>query len=290
MKEPAPFASELRSLEIRIQPEGCPDRIVPNSTVRWGAQRASKVVDEKGELEQPLRDPRIETQLAGQVLEGRTAMEKIMERPNGRVQTEEGSLAIEKQTANLVLSPEGEIEEAVYCILRNVGEDPEREGLKRTPHRVAKAYSELLEGYGQDVETILNGAMFDVEYGEGEMVVVSDIEYSSTCEHHMLPFTGRAHVAYLPGRKVVGLSKIPRIVDMFARRLQVQERLTNQIADALMDAIDPRGVMVVVQGQHSCATLRGVKKHGVNMTTTSQRGEFRTDRELRDEFYRLIGK
>jgi GTP cyclohydrolase I len=132
--------------------------------------------------------------------------------------------------------------------------------------------------------------MFDAEYGEGEMVVVSDIEYDSMCEHHMLPFSGKVHVAYLPGRKVVGLSKIPRIVDMFARRLQVQERLTNEIANALEDSIDPSGVIVVVEGQHSCASLRGVKKHGVNMTTTAQRGAFKNDRGLRDEFYRLIGK
>jgi GTP cyclohydrolase I len=132
--------------------------------------------------------------------------------------------------------------------------------------------------------------MFDVEYGEGEMVVVSDIEYNSMCEHHMLPFVGVAHVGYIPGRQVVGLSKIPRIVDMFAHRLQVQERLTNEVADALERSIDPDGVIVVVEGQHSCASLRGVKKHGVNMTTTAQRGVFRTDKELRDEFYRLIGK
>jgi GTP cyclohydrolase I len=132
--------------------------------------------------------------------------------------------------------------------------------------------------------------MFDVEYGEGEMVVVADIEYSSMCEHHMLPFTGKAHVAYVPGNKVIGLSKIPRIVDMFARRLQVQERLTNQIADAIEDAVEAVGVMVVIEGQHSCASLRGVKKHGVNMVTTAQRGEFRTNRDLRNEFYRLVGK
>jgi GTP cyclohydrolase I len=217
-------------------------------------------------------------------------MEKIMERNNGRHHKGEELITVDDRASSLVLSPEGEIEEAVYHILVNLGEDPEREGLRRTPHRVAKAYAELLEGYDQDVKTILNGATFEVEYGEGEMVVVSDIEYSSMCEHHMLPFTGVAHVAYLPGDQVIGLSKIPRFVDMFARRLQIQERLTNEVADALVEAIDPKGVMVVVEGQHSCAALRGVKKHGVNMTTTAQRGEFRTDRELREEFYRLIGK
>jgi GTP cyclohydrolase I len=181
------------------------------------------------------------------------------------------------------------IEDAVRLILLNVGEDPNRDGLLKTPHRVAKMFDELLEGYQQDVETIINGAMFDVEYGEGEMVVVANIDYTSMCEHHLLPFTGKVHVAYIPRKKVVGLSKIPRIVDMFARRLQVQERLTNEIADALEEHLDPAGVMVVVEGQHSCAALRGVKKHGVNMVTTARRGEFRTNRDARDEFYRLAG-
>ena len=189
-----------------------------------------------------------------------------------------------------VYDPKAAIEGAVRLILSQVGEDPNRDGLLRTPHRVAKMYDELLEGYHQDPETIFNGAMFDVEYGEGEMVVVADIEYASMCEHHMLPFVGKVHVAYIPRDKVVGLSKIPRIVDMFARRLQVQERLTNEIADTLEEHLDPVGMMVVVEGQHSCAALRGVKKHGVNMVTTAKRGAFRTERELRDEFYRLIGR
>jgi GTP cyclohydrolase I len=182
------------------------------------------------------------------------------------------------------------IEQAVELILYNVGEDPSRDGLLRTPHRVAKMYDELLEGYHQDVKQIINGALFDVEYGEGEMVMVADIDYNSMCEHHMLPFTGKAHVAYIPRQKVVGLSKIPRIVDMFARRLQVQERLTNEIADTLQEWLDPVGVMVVIEGQHSCAALRGVKKHNVNMVTTAKRGEFRTNPALRDEFYRLLGR
>ena len=182
------------------------------------------------------------------------------------------------------------IEESVRDILCAVGEDPDRDGLLRTPHRVAKMYGELLEGYTQDLETIVNGAMFDVQYGEGEMVVVANIEYSSMCEHHMLPFVGKAHVAYIPRDKVIGLSKIPRIVDMFSRRLQVQERLTNEIADALVQVLDPVGVMVVIEGQHSCASLRGVEKHGLNMVTTAQRGEFRSNPGLREEYYRLIGK
>ena len=188
-----------------------------------------------------------------------------------------------------IVDPRTAIEDAVRQILVNVGEDPNRDGLLKTPERVARMYEELLAGYAQDVEAIINGALFDVEYGEGEMVVVANIEYASMCEHHMLPFTGKAHIAYIPRDKVVGLSKIPRIVDMFAHRLQVQERLTNEIADALQAALDAVGVIVVIEGQHACAALRGVKKPDINMVTTAKRGEFRTNRDLRDEFYRLAG-
>ncbi len=182
------------------------------------------------------------------------------------------------------------MEDAVRDILIQIGEDPDRDGLLKTPHRVAKAYMELLEGYEMDVETIINGALFDVEFSQGEMVVVANIEYQSLCEHHMLPFTGVAHVAYIPRDKVVGLSKIPRIVDMFAKRLQVQERLTNEVATALDEYLEPLGVMVAFEGQHSCASLRGVKKHDVNMVTTASRGAFREDPRLREEFFRMIGK
>jgi len=189
-----------------------------------------------------------------------------------------------------IMDPETAVREAVSQILACLGEDPGRDGLRDTPRRVAKMYGELLGGYFQDLDTIVNGARFDVEYGSGEMVAASEIQYVSMCEHHMLPFTGKAHVAYTPKDRVIGLSKIPRIVDMFAHRLQVQERLTNEIADALEKAIGPAGVMVVLEGQHSCAALRGVKKHGMNMTTTAQRGAFRDDRDLREEFYRLLGK
>ena len=189
-----------------------------------------------------------------------------------------------------LLDREAAIEDAVRQILISVGEDPDRDGLVKTPQRVARMYDELLDGYTKDLKAVVNGAYFDVEYGDGEMVVVADIEYNSLCEHHMLPFVGKAHVAYIPRDKVIGLSKIPRIVDMFAHRLQVQERLTNEIADAIVEALDPVGVMVVVEGQHMCGSIRGVKKHGANMVTTARRGEFRTNRDLRDEFYRLIGK
>ena len=217
-------------------------------------------------------------------------MEQLLTKSNGRGSLQEEGYPLTDLPENLAVHPKAAVEDAVYQILLNVGEDPERDGLIRTPHRVAKMYGELLEGYNQDVETVLNGAMFDVEYGDSEMVVVDNIEYSSMCEHHMLPFVGKAHVGYIPGEKVVGLSKIPRIVDMFARRLQVQERLTNEVADAIEQTIGAAGVIVVIEGQHSCASLRGVKKHGVNMTTTAKRGEFRLNRDARDEFYRLIGK
>ncbi len=183
-----------------------------------------------------------------------------------------------------------EIEGAIRTLLGAVGENPDRDGLLKTPHRVARMYEELLAGYSQDLDTLLNDALFDVDYDEGELITVAGISFNSLCEHHMLPFTGTAHVAYLPKGKVVGLSKIPRVVDMFARRLQVQERLTGQIADALMQALDPKGVMVMVEGAHSCCSLRGVKKQGVNMVTTARRGAFREQAELREAFYRQVGR
>ncbi len=211
----------------------------------------------------------------------------------GMPETETGerpNFIVVEDVAEGLIDSRAAIEAAVRQILVSVGEDPERDGLVKTPHRVARMYDELLDGYDKDLETVVNGAFFDVEYGEGEMVVVAEIEYNSMCEHHMLPFVGKAHVAYIPRDRVIGLSKIPRIVDMFAHRLQVQERLTNEVADAITEALDPAGVMVVVEGQHMCGSLRGVKKHGVNMITTAKRGEFSANRELRDEFYRLIGK
>ena len=174
------------------------------------------------------------------------------------------------------------IEDAVRTILRSVGEDPDRDGLLKTPERVARMYGELLAGYNTDPEKLLNGAVFDVDYQE--MVLVSDIEFYSLCEHHMLPFVGRAHVAYIPRDKVVGLSKIPRIVDMFARRLQVQERMTQQIASFLMDVLDPLGVGVVVEGAHMCSMMRGVKKANARMVTSALMGCFRESEKTRAEF------
>jgi GTP cyclohydrolase I len=180
------------------------------------------------------------------------------------------------------------IEDAVYKILVSVGEDTEREGLQRTPLRVAKAYQELLSGYRTDPIELLNDAIFDVSYDE--MVIVRDIEFYSMCEHHMLPFLGRAHVAYLPKGKVIGLSKIPRIVDMFARRLQVQERMTRQIADLLDELLHPKGVAVVIEGLHLCSVMRGVKKHDARMTTSAMAGAFRANLSTRQEFLDNISR
>lgn len=174
------------------------------------------------------------------------------------------------------------IELAVRTILANVGEDPERQGLEGTPDRIARMYSEVLGGYDIDLKKLVNGALFDVAYDE--MIVVKDIEFYSMCEHHMLPFFGRAHVAYIPSEKVIGLSKIPRIVEMFARRLQVQERMTRQIADTIEEILDPQGVAVVVEGNHMCSMMRGVKKQEASMVTSAMLGCFKNSDKTRNEF------
>lgn len=198
--------------------------------------------------------------------------EKNMQNPqiNDDFETENSAIDIPK------------IESAVHEMLVAFGEDPNREGLLNTPKRVARMYPELLSGYKTDKEKLLNNAIFNVTYDD--MVIVRDIEYFSLCEHHMLPFMGRAHVAYIPKGQVIGLSKIPRIVDMFARRLQVQEQMTRQIADFLMELLKPQGVAVVVEGLHLCAMMRGVKKHDARMTTSTMLGTFRTRVATRQEF------
>ena len=209
---------------------------------------------------------------------------------------EEGGHPLDTETMLTMRSPEflarfglgagptdhHQIETATTQVLRAVGEDVTREGLQRTPDRVARMYDELLSGYRTDPVKMINDALFDVDYTD--MVIVRDIEFASLCEHHMLPFLGHAHVAYIPNGKVIGLSKIPRIVDMFARRLQVQERMTRQIADFVNEVLHPAGVAVVIEGIHMCARLRGVKKEDVSMTTSAMLGVF-ADRSLtRSEF------
>lgn len=177
---------------------------------------------------------------------------------------------------------------AISQLLEAIGENPQREGLKFTPKRVARMYSELLCGYNVDADAMINGALFNISYDE--MVLVRDIEFYSLCEHHILPFMGRVHVAYIPDGKVIGLSKIPRIVDMYARRLQVQERMTRQVADFLRDLLKPQGVAVVVEAIHLCSVMRGVKKHDARMTTSAMHGAFRANLATRQEFLDNISR
>jgi GTP cyclohydrolase I len=177
----------------------------------------------------------------------------------------------------------GRVEEAVRKILTEIGEDPDRQGLLGTPERVHRMYTELTAGYHVDPERLINNAVFDVDYSE--MVVVKDVPFYSLCEHHLLPFFGTAAVAYIPRGRVIGLSKIPRVVEMYARRLQVQERLTQQIADFLQERLNPQGVGVVIEATHLCAVMRGVRKPGTVMTTSAVLGLFRSRDRTRAEFF-----
>jgi GTP cyclohydrolase I len=178
------------------------------------------------------------------------------------------------------------MQDLIRQLLGSLGEDPSREGLRDTPKRVEKAYKFLTSGYEVDIPALINNALFTVDYSE--MVIVKDIDFYSLCEHHLLPFFGKCHVAYLPSEKVIGLSKIPRIVDAFSRRLQVQERLTNQIAEIILDTIKPLGVGVVMEGTHLCMAMRGVEKQNSYAVTSAMLGTFRTDPRTRSEFLTLI--
>ena len=179
------------------------------------------------------------------------------------------------------------IADLTKLLLKEIGEDPNREGLIKTPSRVSKAWSFFSRGYNQDVDEIINDAIFNEN--AKDMVVVRDVEFFSLCEHHLIPFFGKAHVAYIPNGKVVGLSKIPRIIDMFSRRLQVQERLTRQIAETIQDALEPIGVAVIMEGQHMCMQMRGVEKQNSLTTTSSMLGKFRQSDRTRAEFLSIIG-
>jgi GTP cyclohydrolase IA len=196
---------------------------------------------------------------------------------------------IEGRSASASATPaEGPVEAAVREILREIGEDPDRDGLRGTPGRVHRLYQELTAGYHVDPERLLNGAVFDVGYSE--MVVVKEIPFHSLCEHHLLPFFGTAAVAYIPDGRVIGLSKIPRIVEMYARRLQVQERLTQQVADLLMEQLRPEGVGVVIEATHLCAVMRGVRKPGTVMTTSAVLGIFRRNEKTRAELFSHLAR
>jgi GTP cyclohydrolase IA len=178
------------------------------------------------------------------------------------------------------------VQDLIHRLLLELGEDPSREGLTRTPARVEKALRFLTSGYDADIDGILNNALFTVDYSE--MVIVKDIDFYSLCEHHILPFFGKCHVAYIPRRRVIGLSKIPRLVDVFARRLQIQERMTNQIAQTILDKIDPLGVAVVCEGTHLCMSMRGVEKQNSFAVTSAMLGAFRDNARTRMEFLELI--
>ncbi len=180
----------------------------------------------------------------------------------------------------------GVIGEMCYEVLRNIGENPEREGLQKTPFRFEKALRELTVGYTQNLDEIVNGALFEESFSE--MVLVRDIEFFSLCEHHLLPFFGRASVAYIPNGKIIGLSKIPRIVHMFARRLQVQERLTEQVTETLTDLLKPHGVACMIEASHLCMMMRGIQTQSGYMTTTSMKGAFLSSQATRDEFLKLV--
>lgn len=180
------------------------------------------------------------------------------------------------------------MEELFKELLTALGEDPNRDGLKRTPKRMAQAMQFLTAGYHADLKKVINGALFDVKYNE--MVIVKDIDFYSLCEHHLLPFYGKCHVAYIPNGRVVGLSKIPRLVDAFARRLQVQERMTTQIAETLMEILNPQGVAVVSEARHLCMMMRGVQKQNTVVTTSAVMGVFHEDRATREEFMQLISR
>jgi GTP cyclohydrolase I len=179
------------------------------------------------------------------------------------------------------------MEKLFYDLLKEIGENPEREGLKDTPKRVKESYKFLTRGYNQDIDKVLNNAFFTAE--DNHMIIVKDIEIYSLCEHHMLPFIGKCHIGYIPDKKVIGVSKLARVVDMYARRLQIQERLTDQIAHILMDKVGAQGVGVVIEAQHLCMMMRGVEKQNSKMLTSAMHGIFRTQLATRTEFLRLIG-
>ena len=178
------------------------------------------------------------------------------------------------------------IEKLIKELLIQIGEDPDREGILRTPKRVAKAWEFLAKGYNQNLDNIINNAVFTEDYDE--MVTIKDIDFFSLCEHHLLPFFGKAHVAYIPDGRIIGLSKVPRIVEMFSRRLQVQERMTHQIADTINNVLSPKGVAVVLEGEHMCMQMRGVEKQNSYATTSSMTGLFRKDSRTREEFLNII--
>jgi GTP cyclohydrolase IA len=213
-----------------------------------------------------------------------------MRKANASIATKERAAAPKKNAVIEFQSKSSRVSIAdnMREVLKSLGEDPDRDGLVRTPERTEKAWKYLTSGYSANLEKIVNGALFEVQYDE--VVIVRDIEFFSLCEHHMLPFFGKMHVAYLPGEKVIGLSKIPRIVDVFARRLQIQERLTKQVAETLQNLLSPRGVAVICEARHFCMMMRGVEKQHSGAITSAMLGAFRENKETRDELLSLVGQ
>ncbi len=221
-------------------------------------------------------------------MDDHTAIRDLPEHVRLIVEEIENEIGDEEPTPLPAGATNGKIEAAVRQILVEIGEDPGRDGLRATPDRMHRMYHELTAGYHVDPERLINHAVFEVDYSE--MVVVKDIPFYSLCEHHLLPFFGSAHVAYIPDGRVIGLSKIPRIVEMYARRLQVQERMTQQVAEFLMDRLAPKGVGVVLEATHLCAAMRGVRKPGTVMTTAAVLGLFRRNDKTRAEFFAHLGR
>ncbi|HAX81210.1 MAG TPA: hypothetical protein DCY40_01405 [Actinobacteria bacterium] len=253
---------------------------IPDPDVAKYAHLAVPAADVAPDWEYPGTGAVLKSIAAGFRNDIEVCMPTEITRSTGHYATEQGMEAV----AGEVYDPE--FEATVRGMLVQLGEDPTREGLARTPLRVAKAMDFLTSGYNGSLEDVVNNAIFESD--ADEMVLVKDVEFYSLCEHHMLPFFGKAHVAYLPNKKIIGLSKIARIVDLYARRLQVQERLTNQIADAVEEVLSPHGVAVVMEGSHFCMMMRGVQKQGSSMVTSAMRGGFRTSSLTRGEFLDLI--
>ncbi len=205
---------------------------------------------------------------------------------SNRITTSNRTPSVRAAGSNHTSAGEISVEDAVRVLLRHIGEDPERPGLKRTPERVARALEFLTRGYREDPKSAINDAFFEEDYSE--MILCKDLDFYALCEHHMLPFMGKAHVAYLPKRRIIGLSKLARMVEIYARRLQVQERLTTQIAQTIMEELDPLGVAVVLEAEHLCMRMRGVEKQNSWVTTSAMLGVFRTNHETRQEFMNLL--
>ncbi len=256
------------------------DSAVPDPDIATRAYLAVPAADVAPEWEYPAPGKTLKSIATPLRNEIEVCMTTGIARNNSRYASEQGMEAVDDE----VHDPE--MENSVRDMLIQLGEDPTREGLVRTPLRVAKAMDFLTSGYTGSLEDVVNNAIFESD--SDEMVLIKDVEFYSLCEHHMLPFFGKAHVGYLPNKKIIGLSKIARIVDLFSRRLQVQERLTNQIADAVVKVLDPQGVAVVMEGSHFCMMMRGVQKQGSSMVTSAMRGGFRTNPLTRSEFMDLI--